>query len=233
MDPTRKIINYSTATTSTASSATSTASSATSTASATSTPSLSSSSFSSSQTCNNEKTINISGTNNKYQLNKLTNASAKKTVNKRVECNKWFIQPELLTHSVQLQIIQDNKHAENASFDNYLLMKQQIEHKIYGYKQQDIKKHMHDASAFVTFEHTLTLLNDSHLLCAYCDVPVLILYENVREPSQWSLDRINNDLGHNCGNLLIACLSCNLKRRRTNMNAFMFTKQMKLIKSQI
>jgi hypothetical protein len=212
MDTTRKIINYSTAPTS--------------------------SSPSSSQPCktvrlsnDNEKTINISGTNNKYQLNKLTNASAKKTVNKRVECNKWFIQPDLLTHSVQLQIIQDNNNTENASFDNYLLMKQQIEHKIYGYKQQDIKKHMHDASAFVTFEHTLTLLNDSHLLCAYCDTPVLILYENVREPSQWSLDRINNDLGHNCGNLLIACLSCNLKRRRTNMNAFMFTKQMKLIKS--
>lgn len=211
MDPTRKIINYSTVVSSSSSSSSSASASA------------------SSQTCNNEKTINISGTNNKYQLKKITSASAKKPINKRVECNKWFIQPELLTHSVQLQIIQN---AENASFDNYLLMKQQIEHKIYGYKQQDIKKQMHDATSFVTFEHTLTLLNDSHLLCVYCDAPVLILYENVREPSQWSLDRINNDLGHNCGNLLIACLSCNLKRRRTNMNAFMFTKQMKLIKSQ-
>ena len=47
---------------------------------------------------------------------------------------------------------------------------------------------------------------------------------------QWSLDRINNDIGHNSGNLLIACLECNLKRRRTNKDAFMFTKNMVIIK---
>ena len=61
---------------------------------------------------------------------------------------------------------------------------------------------------------------------------IYILYEHVREMKQWSLDRINNDIGHNNGNLVIACLECNLKRRRTNKDAFMFTKNMVIIKAE-
>ena len=44
--------------------------------------------------------------------------------------------------------------------------------------------------------------------------------------SQWTLDRIDNELGHNIGNLVISCLKCNLKRRRINKNSFMMTKNM-------
>ena len=44
--------------------------------------------------------------------------------------------------------------------------------------------------------------------------------------SQWTLDRIDNNLGHNVGNLVISCLNCNLKRRRINKNSFMMTKNM-------
>jgi hypothetical protein len=44
--------------------------------------------------------------------------------------------------------------------------------------------------------------------------------------SQWTLDRIDNNFGHNIGNLVISCLKCNLKRRRINKNSFMITKNM-------
>ena len=40
--------------------------------------------------------------------------------------------------------------------------------------------------------------------CIYCSEEVFILYERVRETKQWTLDRINNDIGHNSGNLVIA-----------------------------
>jgi hypothetical protein len=50
---------------------------------------------------------------------------------------------------------------------------------------------------------------------------------------QWSLDRINNDIGHNSGNLVVACLECNLKRRRTNKDAFLFTKNLTIIREGI
>ena len=36
----------------------------------------------------------------------------------------------------------------------------------------------------------------------------------------------NKNLGHNSKNVVIACLQCNLKRRRTNKDAFMFTKNL-------
>jgi hypothetical protein len=81
-----------------------------------------------------------------------------------------------------------------------------------------------------SFEETIELLKKCNMKCCYCSCEVHILYERVREMKQWSLDRINNDIGHNSGNLLIACLECNLKRRRTNKDAFMFTKNMVIIK---
>jgi hypothetical protein len=86
---------------------------------------------------------------------------------------------------------------------------------------------------FVSYEEVIKLLNDCNLLCHYCNCEVYILYEIVREMKQWSLDRINNDIGHNSGNLVVACLECNLKRRRTNKDAFLFTKNLTIIREGI
>ena len=47
---------------------------------------------------------------------------------------------------------------------------------------------------------------------------------------QWSLDRIDNDIGHYKENVVISCLECNLKRRKTNADAFLFTKQLRIKK---
>ena len=59
---------------------------------------------------------------------------------------------------------------------------------------------------------------------------MLLIYENVREPRQWTLDRIDNSIGHNTENVVISCLSCNLKRRTMDDKKFKFSKQMKIIK---
>ena len=55
-----------------------------------------------------------------------------------------------------------------------------------------------------------------------------ILYEISREMKQWTLDRIDNNIGHNYDNIVISCLDCNLKRRLKNKDSFLFTKQLKL-----
>ena len=57
-----------------------------------------------------------------------------------------------------------------------------------------------------------------------------VLYENVRESKQWTVDRINNDLGHNIDNFVLACLDCNLKRRCKSVDKFLFTKQLNIIR---
>ena len=79
-------------------------------------------------------------------------------------------------------------------------------------------------------EELLPLLVASKLRCHYCRYGVMMLYNNVREPLQWTLDRIDNSKPHNTDNVVIACLKCNLKRRRTDSDKFKFTKQMKIIK---
>jgi len=61
---------------------------------------------------------------------------------------------------------------------------------------------------------------------------VHILYENVREPLQWTLERIDNDFGHNKNNVEIACLNCNLRRRTMYHERYLFTKELSIVKKQ-
>ena len=57
-----------------------------------------------------------------------------------------------------------------------------------------------------------------------------MLYEYAYDPKQWTLDRVDNGLGHNTENVVIACLECNLKRRITNKNKFQLGKKIILTK---
>ena len=158
--------------------------------------------------------------------------NCEKEIKLRVETKTWGLNEEDLSHSAQLNILNSQDIILNETKDKYILkLTTHIKTKLSGYKRQDILKKKLNETEFVSFEETVNLLKDSDLKCCYCSNEVYILYEKVREMKQWSLDRINNDIGHNKGNLLIACLECNLKRRRTNKDAFMFTKNMVIIKN--
>ena len=73
-------------------------------------------------------------------------------------------------------------------------------------------------------------MKECELKCFYCKDCVALLYENVREPRQWTLERIDNSIGHNIGNIEISCLSCNLRRRTMHHERYILTKQIKNIK---
>lgn len=73
---------------------------------------------------------------------------------------------------------------------------------------------------------------DCQLKCRYCLNEMYVLYDISREIRQWSVDRIDNDLGHNIDNYHLACLDCNLKRRRRTDEKFLFTKQLNIIKQE-
>ena len=141
---------------------------------------------------------------------------------------------ELLLYSVNnADISQEHSSKEDTTTKNeeiYKLMKQQLERKISNYKQQDINKKIYDSTNIINFEDTLQKLIESNLLCYYCNKEILVLYEIVRENYQWTLDRIDNSLGHNKNNVLISCLQCNLKRRKQGKDAFLFTKQLQIVK---
>ena len=152
----------------------------------------------------------------------------------RVETKTWGLSEEELSHQTQINMLMSENCINNENNNKYKSkLISHIKTKLYCYKQQDIlKKHLNEAE-FVSFEETIDMLKKSNMKCCYCSNEVYVLYERVRELKQWSLDRINNDIGHNKGNLVIACLECNLKRRRTNKDAFMFTKNMVIIKEGV
>lgn len=126
--------------------------------------------------------------------------------------------------------IEQQKTNEYESVTKWKIIKQHISNKIQGYKSQDQKNTIYMESEFVTMKFVLELLRSSEMRCYYCKEWVQLLYRHVREPRQWTLERIDNDIGHNCGNVVIACLSCNLRRRCMYHERFLFTKQLNIKK---
>ena len=150
---------------------------------------------------------------------------------KRVESEKWTFNQEEYQYENQIKIIKDilNKNY-NYSDDVSKIMLQQISKKIYGYKQQDTIKKIFNELNFINIQSIINKMIECELKCYYCCKEMLVLYDISREMNQWSVDRIDNDKGHNLDNYYLACLECNLKRRRRNDAKFLFTKQLKLVK---
>ena len=113
---------------------------------------------------------------------------------------------------------------------NTSLFLSELNHKIQGYKGQDVRKEIHNQTTLIQLADVLEKLVANELTCCYCSKPILVLYKNVREPMQWTLDRIDNALGHTRENTCISCLKCNLQRRLMNAEKFSFTKKLKIQK---
>lgn len=148
--------------------------------------------------------------------------------------NEWtFTEVELSTdNQVEYvkQLYSNNLVSENK--DKYRIILQQLKTKIAGYRSQDVLKKKYSADEFINIELLLKLLVDCNCCCFYCQLNTQVLYENVREPMQWSLERIDNSVGHNKNNVVIACLNCNLRRRTMHQERYLFTKQLVLVKKE-
>jgi len=166
-----------------------------------------------------------------------SNVLKKKEKKMRVQTHTWDINDCELSHETQINILNyiyssltknDERTTNNEKIcDKYInIFINNLKNKISSYKQQDILKKKLNSNNFINFENIIHLLHESQLKCCYCHKEIYILYKQVREMSQWTLDRIDNNTGHNFGNLVISCLKCNLKRRRINKNSFMLTKNM-------
>ena len=91
------------------------------------------------------KIINITGTNNKYQMKKITEKNIEKEAKKRVQSEKWSFSDENYEHSNQIKMIIDISN-NNLTYTNEVskIAIQEINKKIYGYKQQDKLKNLFD-----------------------------------------------------------------------------------------
>jgi hypothetical protein len=106
-----------------------------------------------------------------------------------------------------------------------------IKGKLSSYKTQDKKNGFYNPNKFISVSNTIDLLNSCKMRCNYCSKQLYLIYKKYREKLQWTLDRIDNNAGHNTGNVVIACLKCNLNRRRTNYDDFLFTKKLTIHKN--
>ena len=134
---------------------------------------------------------------------------------------------EDLAHKSQVGII--NKLYLGDLYDNNCIIGG-LKRKINSYKSQDDKKERYNENTFITHEELYEKLVISKLRCYYCRNEVKIDYNFKRDNEQWTLDRIDNDLGHSSKNTLISCLKCNLQRRVTDCKKFEFTKKLRIIK---
>ena len=181
---------------------------------------------------NEQKTINITGQNNKYQMKKLIkerNTQPKK----REVSKKWTFDEDNFNYDKQMKLIIDisKMNLENNIDDDIIKIAiQEINKKICSYKHQDIIKKKLDVELFIDFNCVINKMIECELKCRYCICEMSVLYDRSREMKQWSVDRIDNDKGHNKDNFHLACLDCNLKRRRRTDEKFLFTKQLSIVK---
>jgi len=168
------------------------------------------------------KQIEITGKTNRYHIKKMQKNPSETL--KRKEIQKSNIPEEYFTEPMQQTMIEHLY--SNTGFSQFNIMKQMIERKLSSYKQQDTMKKIFNVEKFISFQQVIDKLYQCKLDCFYCKKKTFLLYELVREMNQWTLERMDNNRGHNDDNVVIACLDCNLKRRLQNKDAFLFTKQL-------
>jgi hypothetical protein len=181
---------------------------------------------------NHTKKLIITGTNNRYHMKKLISEHKyEKEIKKRIPSEKWSFSEDQYKYENQMKIIIEILNNNLNPIDEISkITVQEINKKISSYKQQDKLKKLLNEDKFLTFASVLSKMQECELKCRYCKKEMNVLYDISREMKQWSVDRIDNDLGHNVDNFHLACLECNLKRRRRTDEKYLFTKQLNIIK---
>jgi 5-methylcytosine-specific restriction endonuclease McrA len=101
----------------------------------------------------------------------------------------------------------------------------EIDGKRKAYIYQDKQHQIYDPHYSISTNKIVELLVESELLCHYCREICQVSYKEAMCRRQWTLDRIDNNYGHNETNVVIACLDCNLKRGTMDFERFRQGKQ--------
>ena len=169
--------------------------------------------------------------NNDNNISSVNIVNIEDICRKRAACEKWNLPDHYFTHSHQFNIVSKlYMNLDNDVIENREIYVKEITKKISGYKRQDIDKDVYSKNTFISLEELLEKLLCSKLKCFYCKCECELIYENILSKRQWTLDRIENDAGHNADNVVICCLECNLKRGTMNSGRFKYGKQLKFKK---
>lgn len=84
--------------------------------------------------------------------------------------------------------------------------------KFKGYIEQDRESERYNKDLFVNYMELNGLMNKQSCKCLYC-------WETLNN-NTWSLDRIDNDYGHNVDNCVLSCIKCNVQRKDEYFKVF-------------
>ena len=166
----------------------------------------------------------------KIKITGKSNIESIKGIKNKKRASMMDISQEEFTLKEQVECIK--KIYGNCDFKHKQLYVTEIKKKISGYKQQDIKKNKLNKELFITYDDLIEKMIISKHKCFYCRKICKILFNNIRDPEQWTLERKDNSIGHTTDNVEICCYKCNIKRGTKNSEAFRFAKQMKIIKKE-
>ena len=172
----------------------------------------------------------IEGKRNVDKLSdKLSDKLIKAEKPQRARTMKWTIDDAFFNYGKQMEVLR-RLIADDTTLEERNFFKKEIKAKLDGYARQDAENGIHDLSAFISLDATIELLLISKLRCTYCRECCELIYKDVMAPRQWTLDRVDNDQGHNGDNVSLACLACNLQRRTMDAERFKFGKQLRIVK---
>jgi len=92
--------------------------------------------------------------------------------------------------------------------EGYIIDDKIIDRKLSGYKQQDQKN---KREFNIDAELIIELKQQQNNHCASCNCLMRWQYSD-KDPHQFTVDRINNSLGHIKNNVMLTCLECNRRR---------------------
>lgn len=133
-----------------------------------------------------------------------------------------------LSYDISCQINYIDAIYKDISFEHQESIHNELKKKFNSYKQQDKLKKKFNHELHITYKEMIEKLYDSRLKCYYCSCDLCIIYDKKKTNHQWSLERLNNHIGHYNNNTEISCLQCNLQRRTNNYEYFKFSKQIKI-----
>ena len=169
------------------------------------------------------KTIIITGKRNIDKIQKIDIPLRKDTM-------KLDLNDSYYTYNKQIEILNKLYLEENQECET--MLRREISKKITGYRSQDIQKKIIDLIKLISLDQTIELLLISKLKCFYCNDKCELLYKTIFAKKQWTLDRIDNNQGHNHDNVVICCLDCNVKRGNMDSDRFKRGKEIKIVRKQ-
>ena len=180
----------------------------------------------------NDQTNHVVCIKGKRNVDKLSDKlidNPKKQNHQRARTLKWTIDDAYFDYNKQMEVLR-RLIADDTTLEERKFFIKEIKAKLNGYMRQDVENGIHDSSAFISLNATIELLLVNKMRCRYCRQCCELIYKDVMAQRQWTLDRIDNDNGHNVGNVILACLACNLQRRTMDAERFKFGKQLHIVK---